>query len=124
MRPLIRAHEDALAAQAEGLDLERLSRTYAALMARLLEVAGMLVHTVEFTPDTLWSVLTKVLNHREYNHGYVYSPDDYPPQHGSGTEIEDAHMNKPVAVPWGGLVDTGNLFSAARGAAVDVGGGA
>ena len=109
MRPLIRSHEDALAAQAEGLDLERLSRTYAALMARLLEVAGMLVHTVEFTPDTLWSVLTKVLNHREYNHGYVYSPDDYPPQHGSGTEIEDAHMNKPVAVPWGGLADTGSF---------------
>jgi hypothetical protein len=55
MRPLIRAHEDALAAQAEGLDLERLSRTYAALMARLLEVAGMLVHTMEDADmSSLW----------------------------------------------------------------------
>jgi hypothetical protein len=51
----MRAHEDALAAQAEGLDLERLSRTYAALMARLLEVAGMLVHTVEDADmSSLW----------------------------------------------------------------------
>jgi hypothetical protein len=57
MRTLMRAHEDALAAQAEGLDLERLSRTYAALMARLLEVAGMRVHTVELTPAMLWPVL-------------------------------------------------------------------
>ena len=57
MCPLIRAHEDALAAQAEGLDLERLSRTYAALMSRLLEVAGMRVHTVELTPAMLWPVL-------------------------------------------------------------------
>jgi hypothetical protein len=33
LRPLISALWDALAAQEEGLDLERLSRTYAALMA-------------------------------------------------------------------------------------------
>ena len=57
MRTLMRAHDDALAAQAEGLDLERLSRTYAALMARLQEVAGIRVHTVELTPAMLWPVL-------------------------------------------------------------------
>jgi Leucine-rich repeat (LRR) protein len=109
MRPLMRAHEDALAAQAEGLDLERLSRTYAALMSRLLEVAGMRVHTVELTPDTLWPVLPKVLNHREYHHRYELYPDEYPPHHGSDTEDEDADMDKPVSVPRGGLAELGLL---------------
>ena len=37
LRPLMRALGDALAAQEEGLDPERLSRTYAALMADLQE---------------------------------------------------------------------------------------
>lgn len=104
MRPLMRAHEDALAAQAEGLDLERLSRTYSALMSLLLEVAGMRVHTVELTPATLWPVL-KVLNHREYYARYFYYPNDYPPYHGSDTEMEDTDMDKRVAVPRGGLVE-------------------
>ncbi len=36
----MRALGDALAAQEEGLDPERLSRTYAALMAELQEAAG------------------------------------------------------------------------------------
>ena len=57
LRPLMRALGDALAAQEEGLDPERLSRTYAALMAELQEVAGMGVHAVELTPDTLAPVL-------------------------------------------------------------------
>jgi hypothetical protein len=53
LRPLMRTLGDALAAQEEGLDPERLSRTYAALMAKLQEVAGM----VELTPATLAPVL-------------------------------------------------------------------
>jgi hypothetical protein len=57
LRPLMRALGDALAAQEEGLDPERLSRTYAALMAELQEVAGMGVHAVELTPATLAPVL-------------------------------------------------------------------
>ena len=57
LRPLMRALGDALAAQEEGLDPERLSRTYAALMAELQEVAGMGVHAVELTPATLAHVL-------------------------------------------------------------------
>jgi hypothetical protein len=48
----MRALGDALAAQEEGLDPERLSRTYAALMSELQEVAGMGVHAVELTPAT------------------------------------------------------------------------
>jgi hypothetical protein len=43
--------------QEEGLDPERLSRTYAALMAELQEVAGMGVNAVELTPATLAPVL-------------------------------------------------------------------
>ena len=57
LRPLMRALGDALAAQEEGLDPERLSRTYAALMAELQEVVGMSVHAVELTPATLAPVL-------------------------------------------------------------------
>jgi len=57
LRPLMRALGDALAAQEEGLDPERLSRTYAALMAELQEVARMGVHAVELTPATLAPVL-------------------------------------------------------------------
>ena len=57
LRPLMRALGDALAAQEEGLDPERLSNTYAALMAELQEVAGMGVHAVELTPATLAPVL-------------------------------------------------------------------
>ena len=57
LRPLMRALGDALAAQEEGLDPERLSRTYAALMADLQEVAGMGVHAVELTPAMLAPVL-------------------------------------------------------------------
>ena len=57
LRPLMRALGDALAAQEEGLDPERLSSTYAALMAELQEVAGMGVHAVELTPATLAPVL-------------------------------------------------------------------
>ena len=57
LRPLMRALGDALAAQEDGLDPERLSRTYAALMAELQEVAGMGVHAVELTPATLAHVL-------------------------------------------------------------------
>jgi len=57
LRPLMSALGDALAAQEEGLDPERLSRTYAALMAELQEVAGMGVHAVELTPATLAHVL-------------------------------------------------------------------
>lgn len=53
LRPLMRALGDVLAAQEEGLDPERLSRTYTALMAELQEVAGMGVHAVELTPATL-----------------------------------------------------------------------
>jgi hypothetical protein len=75
-----------------------------ALISRLLEVAGMLVHTVELTPDTLWPLLPKVLNHREYYYRYVYSPDTYPPHHGSDAEIENADMSKPVVAPRGWLV--------------------
>ena len=55
--PLLRAHGDALAAQAEGLDPERLSRTFAALMAELPGAAGMCVDGVELTPDTLRDVI-------------------------------------------------------------------
>jgi len=51
--PLLRAHGDALAAQAEGLDPERLSRTFSALMAELQAAVGMRVDAVELTPDTL-----------------------------------------------------------------------
>ena len=57
LRPLMSALGDALAAQEEGLDPERLSRTYAALMAELQEVAGMGVHAVELTPAMLAPVL-------------------------------------------------------------------
>jgi hypothetical protein len=57
LRPLMRALGDALAAQEEGLDPERLSRTYAALMAELQEAVGMGVHAVELTPATLAPVL-------------------------------------------------------------------
>ena len=49
LRPLMRTLGDALAAQEEGLDPEWLSRTYAALMAKLQEV--------ELTPATLVPVL-------------------------------------------------------------------
>ena len=55
--PLLRAHGDALDAQTEGLDPERLSRTYAALMAALQEAAVMRVDAVELTPATLRDVL-------------------------------------------------------------------
>ena len=57
LRPLMSALGDALAAQEEGLDPERLSRTYAALMADLQEAAGTGVHAVELTPATLAPVL-------------------------------------------------------------------
>ena len=57
LRPLMSALGDALAAQEEGLDPERLSRTYAALMAELQEAAGMGVHAVELTPATLAPLL-------------------------------------------------------------------
>ena len=40
LRPLMSALGDALAAPEEGLDPERLSRTYAALIAELQEAAG------------------------------------------------------------------------------------
>ena len=53
LQPLLRAHEAALVAQAEGLDLDRLNRTFAALMARLREMAEVRVHKVELTPDTV-----------------------------------------------------------------------
>jgi hypothetical protein len=49
-----------IAALEEGLDPERLSRTYAALMAELQEAAGMGVHAVELTPATLAHVLPEV----------------------------------------------------------------
>ena len=55
--PLLRAHGDALAAQTGGLDPERLSRTYAALMAELQEAVGMRVDAVELTPESLQAVL-------------------------------------------------------------------
>ena len=55
--PLLRAHGDALAAQTEGLDPERLSRTYAALIAALQEAAGMRVNAVALTPYRLRDVL-------------------------------------------------------------------
>ena len=55
--PLMRALADALAAQEEGLDTERLSRTDAALMAQLQEAEGMGVHAVELTSATLAPVL-------------------------------------------------------------------
>ena len=55
--PLLRAHGDALAAQTGGLDPERLSRTYAVLMAELQEAVGMRVDAVELTPATLRDVL-------------------------------------------------------------------
>jgi hypothetical protein len=50
LRPLMSALGDALAAQEEGLDPERLSRTYAALMAELQvmitdEVLGVLLRS-------------------------------------------------------------------------------
>ena len=47
--PLLRAHGDALAAHTGGLDPERLSRTYAVLMAELQEAVGMRVDA-ELTP--------------------------------------------------------------------------
>jgi hypothetical protein len=53
LRPLMSALGDALAAQEQGLDPERLSRTYAALQ----EAAGMGVDAVERTPATLAPVL-------------------------------------------------------------------
>ena len=59
LSPLMCALGDALAAQEEGLDPERLSSTYAALMSELQEVAGMGVHAVELTPATLAHVLPK-----------------------------------------------------------------
>ena len=61
--PLLRAHGDALAAQTGGLDPERLSRTYAVLMAELQEaVAGMRVDA-ELTPESLRAVLPLSLIH-------------------------------------------------------------
>ncbi len=57
LRPLMRTLGDALASQEEGLDPERLSRTYATLMSELQEVAGMGVHAVELSPATLAPVL-------------------------------------------------------------------
>jgi hypothetical protein len=57
IRPLMRTIGDTLAAQEEGLDPEWQSRTYAALMAELQEVAGMGMHAVELTPATLAPVL-------------------------------------------------------------------
>ena len=57
LRPLMRALGDALAAQEEGLDPERLSRTYAALLTELQEATGMGVHAVELTPAMLAPVL-------------------------------------------------------------------
>jgi hypothetical protein len=48
---------DALAAQEEGLNPERLIRTYAALVAGLHEAVGMGVHAVELMPDTLAHML-------------------------------------------------------------------
>jgi len=39
--PLMRAHEDAVAAQEEGIDLERLSRTYAALALNERTIANL-----------------------------------------------------------------------------------
>jgi hypothetical protein len=54
LRPLMSALGDALVAQEQGLDPERLSRTFA---TELQEAAGMGVHAVELTPATLAPVL-------------------------------------------------------------------
>jgi hypothetical protein len=57
LRPLMSALGDALAAQEEGLDPERLSRTYVAMISQLQDVAGMGVHAVELTPASLAPIL-------------------------------------------------------------------
>jgi hypothetical protein len=53
---------DAIAAAAEdseeGLDLERMSRKHAALVAELMEEARMVVHAVELKPNMLRPVLS------------------------------------------------------------------
>jgi hypothetical protein len=65
---------DALAAQEEGLDPERLSRTYAALMAELQEAAGMGVHAVELTPATLAPVLPEGEEGDEKGNAHLAEP--------------------------------------------------
>ncbi len=65
LQPLLRAHEAALVAQAEGLDLERLNRTFAALIGRLREMAEVRVHKVELTPATVGHLIPDPHGHAE-----------------------------------------------------------
>jgi len=65
LRPLLRAQEAALVAQAEGLDLERRNRTFATLMGRLLEMAEVRVHKVELTPATVGHLIPEGPAHRQ-----------------------------------------------------------
>ena len=61
--PLLRAHQEALAALEKSTDLvdaqrlERLSRTFAALMAQLQAMARLQVHRVELSPKTVGHLL-------------------------------------------------------------------
>ena len=65
LRPLMSALGDALASQEEGLDPERLSRTYAALMSELQKLAGLSYEMAPFLDatgsDTERSPRTRVL---------------------------------------------------------------
>jgi len=57
LRPLLRAHQAACAAQEEALDVQRLSSTFAPLMQLLREMAGVHAHRVALTPETLSPLL-------------------------------------------------------------------
>ena len=60
LRPLLRAHEEAMASLEDEFDVERLDSTFAALMKMVQEMAGIRAHRVELTPETLGGNLTQV----------------------------------------------------------------
>ena len=57
MLPLMRAHQEAMAAQERSIDLERLQSTFAALKGQLQAMERLQVHRVELSPKTVGHLL-------------------------------------------------------------------
>jgi hypothetical protein len=96
---------DALAAQEEGLDPERLSRTYEAMMAELWEAAGMGVNAVELTPATLAPVLQEGEERRRARRGnaqLVELPEGLLTLAGEVRELEVRSTRLAVVPGWVG----------------------
>ena len=105
LSPLMCALGDALAAQEEGLDPERLSRTYEAMMAELWEAAGMGVNAVELTPATLAPVLQEGEERRRARRGnaqLVELPEGLLTLAGEVRELEVRSTRLAVVPGWVG----------------------